>query len=1175
MEVDFVSEQRRNRSGLLFDKGGESAGEVPGEAAGEEAGEEPSEEVEKPPEESIIPEGVDECFVRGDGEKDCAERKPPRDPDASESDCSPTEMPICEKEQLGVNLSGDELSGVKLKVEDSEKTGEEAACTGKNLHGGENELPQLNEPEIKGVDTISERHTNQSRRVTPNRQGKTERINQLYRNSKTTNIKLYRRMYQSYLLLRKEQNELLVENRRKEERNMKLKYELDSLRGNSYYANCFFNNDSDNLFEDLASGISNIWKWMDMESKSGQMRSGQVRSGHMESGRKGKVGPAALADDSEGVPPPREGEPGRDAHRAGVDGTSESGRLPEEHTPSRAPLGGKPLRGGAPQAEWEAVHNEVHKPEYRAQYKEKYAGDPTCEYANAPGRTSPRRGVASSQDRPDEHSEGYEPTSDAPSNGVQLEEVHLKGVQQKGVQQKGVHLNAVQMNGGRCPMENGHRRNTSEVRMDSPSRINEKEATRTMKGIPPHERKTQQGATHNGGQKKRVHFVKEGYKHTDKNDRNEVTLPPSHNFSSQDDKMEKKNSFLWEKESRPVKKGCVKYAHQMHKRFAYQDRSSPRVDREPSAFTSIESPKDNIIDYIKGRLSSGGMIHGKASLPSGKNTVMGIHPSWIRPNVDPNRIHIKEEENFLFHICNCKGDKYVPLNVGSFFMVSPKRTRPDEEFSLGTLQKCMDFIFRRKERSNHSEVRIRHKKCSDVPCEGVPLANGTANVGALNEEKRCVPRKDQGGVGKEEKKDPSPVGQSNGEQDKKKTRLLTKVALKEGDKTGGLQEGEEKQVLKKGQSGRKLLLKIDRNRRPNEGRTLQNCQLKGKKETKYNRHKMDMGLGRKFGHIVRRKGSTRRRDSWGGLNFKVVPKKEEKGGEISSPVVKVRAARLAPHVKGRPRHVCFARIGRRLFHPKRSRRACIRFEEVPKGKKNRTRGKGNLIELAPKLCDNLGTYGRSSEEGDDVVIRKANQEREDMIIRKANEEGDAVPIGKEDNLKEGDTPERHAANSQCSAITPERYNASLRPFTDSTPPGCLQRENDSVANRDALTEALTKHVQSLDFSARQIDCIEEENLDVVTIIGIQIKVRDGHIYLHLDALSTIEDTVTVWIKKNEQVLNNYVKGSELILSTLEYYCVDMFTFLCIFLDLLENHVEEFPFYLSVSLEEIFCVQRDC
>ncbi|ANQ05942.1 Uncharacterized protein PCOAH_00003270 [Plasmodium coatneyi] len=1011
MEVDFVSAQGRDARGLMFDKGGDASSDVA------------DEELEKPLGESIILEEVKECFIGRDDEKDCTGRKSPREADANEADSSPREIPICENEQLEVSPNGANINAVKEKIEDSEKTGEEAACRGKS------ELSQLDGPDVETGNTIAAGCTNQRRRLTPKRQGETERINQLYKNPRSTNINLYRRMYQSYLLLRKEQNELLAQNRKKEERNMKLKYELDSLRGNSYYSNFFFNNDSDNLFEELASGISNIWKWMDLESKSV----------HVMSGQKGKGGPTAFVGQSEGgVPPCREVKEGK------------------------APHGGM-----SPQAVDKAKHD----------------GKSTCEYASAQndvptegsaeGGTSCGKGVSPSEERPDEHSEGYEPTSGAPPNGVQP-------------------------NGERSPMACEHRTNTtSEVPMESPSLINEKEATQTMEGrISPQGRDTQQATTNNGGQKKKVNLVKVGHKHPDMNNGNKVNLPPSHKSPTQDDRMEKKNSFLWEKESRPVKRGCVKYGR-LHSRFADQERSSARVDRKPGSFTSMEFPKDNIVDYIKGRLSNGGRIHGKATLPSGQKVPMGVQPNWIKQNDHTNRKIMKEEENFLYHICNCRENKYVPLNVGSFYMVPPKRTLPDEDFSLGSLQKCMDFILRRKERGNHREVRVKHKKCSNAPCEGIPPENATPNVRALNEQKESPP-----------------VGKNNGEEEEKKTRIVSEVVLKKGDRTAGLDVTEEKQVLKKGKSGRKNLLKVDGNGRSNKGGAVQNCQLKRQKGKKYNTQKMDACPGRKFGHIMSSEGSTRRRNLFGGFTFKVIPRREEKGEEVLSPVVKVKRARLVSHTKGHPGHVRFGRVGRRFFSLRGSKLASSGLEEVGKGEKNQNGGKSEPSELPPKVHGNSGFDG------------------------------------KEDNLVGRDTLEGHAA--------PHEY---------------LQRENDSVAKRDLLIDALAKHVQSLDLSTRRIDCIEEENKDAVTIIGIQIRVTDGHIYLHLDGLSTIEESVTVWIKKNEKILNGYVKSSEIIRSTLEYYCVDMFTFVCIFLDALENYVQEFPFYLSLSLEDIFCVHR--
>ncbi|CAI7717929.1 conserved Plasmodium protein, unknown function [Plasmodium vivax] len=1120
MEVDFVSAQGRDARGLLFERGeevGEHAGEetgaaaeTAGEAAGEHAGEEAG-AAEKPLPQSIILEGVE----------DCAERKPP-----SEADSPPRKVPICEKQQLGGGPNGADMRVVKIKVGESEKTEEGATCREESLHRGKNELPQLDEPHVERGNTLAGRHTNRSRHVTPNRhvtpsrQGERERINQLYRNSKSTNIKLYKRMYQSYLLLRKEQNELLAQNRRKEERNKKLKYEMNSLRGGSYYTNFFFKNDADNLLEDLASGISNIWKWMDMEGRRLPGKNAPGGEPH---------GEAACE---------RDGEPARER-----DGEAACQRDDE----AAFQCDGEPL------GEYARAQNEVPT-------GGSAAGGPSC-----------GRGAAPSEDCPDDHPGGCEPKSDSPPGGAQPSGAQPSGAQPSGEQPDGEQPDGEQPdgeqpsgedssgvlpNGGRCPMANEHRTyTTSDVPMESSPHINEKETTPTMEGIPPLGRITQQATTHSGGPPKKVHFVKGGYKHPHRDDRNGVNLPPSYKSSSQDEKIEKKNSFLWEKESRPVKRGGVKYG-QLHNRFAAQERSSTRVEKEPSSLASVECPKDNIIDYIKGRLSSGGRIPGKAVLPSDQSPPMGAHPSRIRPNDDPNKTAIKEGENLLFHICHCRENKYVPLNVGSFFVAPPKRTRPDEDFSLGPLRKCMGFIFRSEMHSSQGEMHIiqseMHNGCSNAPPGGVPLANVTPN--------KCAPNEQKGAP---------PIGPSKGEETKK-TRLVAKeVELKKGNKTERLEEGGERQSLKRGRSGRKRLLRVDRSGRPTGGGSSQNCHLKG---GKYDAQEMDVGLGSKFGLVMRRKGSRRRgdscgrRDPWGRLSFKVVPKKEEgEGEEISPPVVKVKTARLAPHAKGLPHHVRFVRIGRGCYHPRRSQHARRCLAEDPKGEKTQNGEKGQPIELPPNVCGNSGAD------------------------EKADEGADAVTIGKGDNVVGGDTPEGNAATPLCSAITPEQQNTPLIHPNDGAPHGCPQRENGSSANLSSLKEALAKHVQSLDLPSRRIDSFEAESQDAVTIIGIQIKLREGHICFHLDGLSSIEESVRVWVKKNEQVLSSYVGGSEStaptgstasiapiasIASTLKHYRVDVLTFMCVFLDALENCVEEFPFYLSLSLEEIFCV-RGC
>ncbi|CXH87478.1 conserved Plasmodium protein, unknown function [Plasmodium berghei] len=117
---------------------------------------------------------------------------------------------------------------------------------------------------------MNKQNTNINYKMT-NWEKENEKFKELYKNDKNTNIIIYKRIYQSYIFLKKEYNELINENRKKLRINKKLKYELDNLKNdNNYYSNYFLNNDSENILEDLASGISSIFKWMDIENKIGQ-----------------------------------------------------------------------------------------------------------------------------------------------------------------------------------------------------------------------------------------------------------------------------------------------------------------------------------------------------------------------------------------------------------------------------------------------------------------------------------------------------------------------------------------------------------------------------------------------------------------------------------------------------------------------------------------------------------------------------------------------------------------------------------------------------------------------------------------------------------------------------------------------------------------------------------------
>ncbi|SOV73595.1 conserved Plasmodium protein, unknown function [Plasmodium sp. gorilla clade G3] len=121
---------------------------------------------------------------------------------------------------------------------------------------------------LSNVSDINNYHMNNKKNLNKvNNFSEKEKIMELNKNDKITNIIIYKRMYQSFILLKKEYRDLIDEHKKKINTNKKLNYEFNSLKNNSYYSNFFFKNDSDNLFDDLAVGISNIFKWMDIDNK--------------------------------------------------------------------------------------------------------------------------------------------------------------------------------------------------------------------------------------------------------------------------------------------------------------------------------------------------------------------------------------------------------------------------------------------------------------------------------------------------------------------------------------------------------------------------------------------------------------------------------------------------------------------------------------------------------------------------------------------------------------------------------------------------------------------------------------------------------------------------------------------------------------------------------------------
>ncbi|EAA16426.1 Drosophila melanogaster CG15040 gene product, partial [Plasmodium yoelii yoelii] len=119
-------------------------------------------------------------------------------------------------------------------------------------------------------------------------------------------------------------------------------------------------------------------------------------------------------------------------------------------------------------------------------------------------------------------------------------------------------------------------------------------------------------------------------------------------------------------------------------------------------------------------------------------------------------------------------------------------------------------------------------------------------------------------------------------------------------------------------------------------------------------------------------------------------------------------------------------------------------------------------------------------------------------------------------------------------------------------------------------EALTKHIQSLNILDKKINKIEckSDNEDII-IIGVKIYLYDTYTLLFVYALNSIEYSVKKWIQNNIDKLKLYIKKyNSNVLNFFKTHSINMFSFFCIFLNIIENYIHQFPFYFSISFDDL-------
>ncbi|KEG00680.1 conserved Plasmodium protein, unknown function [Plasmodium vinckei vinckei] len=1012
-----------------------------------------------------------------------------------------------------------------------------------------------------------------------------EKFKELYKNDKHTNITIYKRIYQSYIFLKKEYNELINENRKKLRTNKKLKYELDNLKNDNYYSNYFLNNDSENILEDLASGISNIFKWMDIENKIGQKNYDNAVSVF-------KKGSNSIGSDSKNVI--KTGlEKKQNVIKTDLEKKQdENSEQKKEEMPNKSNLNEESNKK-LPDEECNKIdeiekcenqitlNNEIIKKETEGntinidsvEIKDKKDFSMDIEGIKKNGilkleliKSTIINNLVPNyiyNDLNNEHSTNLiskknkvEPTQD--DKITSIDNAHIDNITYSNKEEEdniniinGEHLNLLNpeyLVGNLSNIINNFR-NSKNVK--DANNIDEKNDSKGEQMNEIDKSENNRPIEYCNSNEKKVgpkpFIIKEGQ------NKNSCKLSNIVN----DNKIQK-NSFLWEKEN-ILKKKNIKYAKhapiKIEKGEQYFLKNKNKVEK--FAITNNIN-NENIIDYLKTKLYIKNKnekiekvgtrycenIHGGGNKIIEHITFKDNNTSYRYANKACLKNYNKKNHthsNTLNELSYCKEGTYF---VSKIIVNNKNRNNKD-------IEKESIFHISNYKENKYTPINLSvffpvdDKKKSNLDSE--------LSINHLKKNMRFILKK----ANKKKKKNPQ-------------TNTISTDQVNNNMTNSGLETN--------GAPG--MILK-----------NLNVPQKEIKKKKKLYDFKNSKGNVDEWKYFT---GKLKRRFNLNMLNKKILKNKSRNR--------KISIYKMEESINYTISSQIFNNFYKHIKHyPK-----CI-YQLV---KKQKTTTTNNNCDSTQKQITYLCLFKRCTKESwhyyklyntyfvkemkkktKNEIRKVENNEKTEQIEVNTNNKNELSNIDKELNKIEGKENEKTNLEKQSDeeekGTLGSPDESTVLDINDDMLEEYIFKEAEAEAEpvsstvspsvSPEFTEALKKHVLSLNILDRQINKIEykSDNEDII-IIGVKIYLGDKYTLLFVYALNSIEYSVKKWIENNIDQIKLYIKKyNSKILKFFKTYSINMFTFFCNFLSIIENYIQEFPFYFSISFDDLIMESLIC
>ncbi|CRH03080.1 conserved Plasmodium protein, unknown function [Plasmodium relictum] len=1003
-----------------------------------------------------------------------------------------------------------------------------------------------------------------------------EKMIELHKNDKNTNINIYKRMYQSYILLKREHQELIEENRKKIERNKKLKYELQNLKNNNYYSNFFFRHDSDNLFDDLASGFSSILKWINIENKI-------VQKNPINNNQKNNNN--FLQNDKNA---------GKNCQIISQNKINIKKKKKVIYQKQESKL----LNNDLSSKKKDFIKIEHHHNKEIQQLNQKIL-------INANKGDKLNKNEICENDT-------FKTTNDTMihdacivENNEDIKNITKKGLKENSTNNKNIDENLIKNDNfiSEENISNEKKVDTNLIykesfisndKVDCDKSINknvekkenfinnendisdDKSLDKSLISDKKLEENNLSFHVNDNISINNKCFDKNKNIGRNKNIEKDYNTKEKINVSNIPKKKEgtsnlvnsskvqkiKKNSFLWEKEN-AFKKKEIKY---------YYNKECEKAKcfyKQNNSLLLNDSINENIIDYIKKKLN---------------NRIRNMKKISKNGNL----------EKSVFHICNYKEDKYIPLNLSHFFIIN-ENMHSDIDLSLNHL-KNIDFILKKKKKKNLINKSNNIKK--NIIMYTSNDGNKDKHLNLTNDLRKNVTNNINVQMNKNNNSHYNEINIRDIYDDypKKKKDYNFKHSHINCNYENG-ENSKEKKFYFLNNIKEKYFCIVNKSGKNMINKNFKNIKNKSMKKiyTIIQKNNINFIFNR-IGGIEKKNNKNNKTSIY---KFKLINNRKN---EISLHILK----------KNSKYRMIFTNVfpNNSLFYHKKY--FMLRTKKFPFYKgiiNNNDREREFLKEKKKKIeIENILKYNVNKNENNiffsnsitnkEYILKKENKifNENNSIIKKdcayKNNSEEEYEVDIYDKNESIERIMEYTKSDEVSIITRKEVESTSNnediikiekmkqekdksnKINEKMKDDIFENNVDISVNSELLKqfkELLTEHIESLNILSKKIDKIENENNCEVIIMGIKLVLNDKYIFLLVDALNSIENIVCKWINKNKEIIKSYIRSNSKIYKFFKYYDINIYIFFCNLLNILENYIEQFPFYFSISFEDLFYV----